>query len=303
MSPFNRDLFLGVFIGVFAYIILYIGKGIQKYAIEGLKIEKKVKSKHSGIWIIGTILTSSFVFVQWIPLSIFHTPMNLIAPLEGIGLTTLLLFSIFVLNEKITKLELVGIFLIILGTVLINVKVVTPEELQRESLNLTNFGICLGVTLGIALLFFLIVFRRSEALTGVVLGFAAGCFMAFQTLSKRITDIEGLVAIFTFVMFGFAIVTLGLSQWAFVKARANLVVPSFTSASIILTTLLGIFVIGESLFNLQIGGIVCIILGILFLNLIRKESDQETPHSDAPTDDNETNEEQPQKFPSNNRRK
>ena len=156
MSPFNRDLFLGVFIGVFAYIILYIGKGIQKYAIEGLKIEKKVKSKHSGIWIIGTILTSSFVFVQWIPLSIFHTPMNLIAPLEGIGLTTLLLYSIFFLKEKITKLELVGIFLIVLGTVLINVKVVTPEELQRESLNLTNFGICLGVTLGIALLFFLI---------------------------------------------------------------------------------------------------------------------------------------------------
>lgn len=91
MSPFTRDLFLGVFIGVFAYIILYIGKGIQKYAIEGLKVDKKVKSKHSGVWIFGTILTSSFVFVQWIPLSLFHTPMNLIAPLEGIGLITLLI--------------------------------------------------------------------------------------------------------------------------------------------------------------------------------------------------------------------
>ncbi|MCK5185035.1 MAG: hypothetical protein KAQ95_12070 [Candidatus Heimdallarchaeota archaeon] len=291
MSPFNRDLFLGVFIGVLAYIILYIGKGIQKYAIEGLKVDKKIKSKHSGVWIIGTILTSSFVFVQWIPLSVFHTPMNQIAPLEGIGLITLLLFSIFALKEKITKLELVGIFLIILGTVLINVKVVTPEELQRESLNLTNFGICLGATIGICLIFFLIVFRRSETLTGVVLGITAGCFMAFQTLSKRITDIEGLVAIFTFVMFAFAIMTIVFSQWSFVKARANLVVPSFTSASIILTTILGIFVIGESIFNIQIGGIVCIILGIIIMNLIRKVDDQEKLVSDTHLNNNHIDEE------------
>ena len=82
MSPFNRDLFLGVFIGVFAYIILYIGKGIQKYAIEGLKIEKKVKSKHSGIWIIGTILTSSFVFVQWIAL--YSTPNRFLVAWVGL---------------------------------------------------------------------------------------------------------------------------------------------------------------------------------------------------------------------------
>ena len=277
MSPFNRDLFLGVFIGIFAYIILYIGKGIQKFAIEGLKVDKKIKSKHSGVWIVGTILTSSFVFIQWIPLSVFHTPMNLIAPLEGIGLVTLLLFSTFVLKEKITLLELIGVYLIVLGTVLINVKAVTPLELQRESLNLTNFGICLGVTIGISILLFLLVFRKSETLTGVVLGLSAGSFMAFQTLSKRITDIEGLVTIFTFVMFAFAIITLGLTQWAFVKARANLVVPSFTSTSIILTTILGIFVIEESIGTIQINGIVCIILGIIIMNLIQKKNKQDQP--------------------------
>lgn len=277
MSPFNRDLFLGVFIGIFAYIFLYIGKGIQKFAIEGLKVDKKIKSKHSGVWIVGTILTSSFVFIQWIPLSIFHTPMNLIAPLEGIGLITLLLFSTFILKEKITLLELIGVYLIVLGTVLINVQVATPIELQRDSLNLTNFGICLGATIGISIFLFLLVFRKSETLTGVVLGLSAGSFMAFQTLSKRITDIEGLVAIFTFVMFAFAIITLGLTQWAFVKARANLVVPSFTSTSIILTTILGIFVIEESIGTIQINGIVCIILGIIIMNLIQKKNKQDQP--------------------------
>jgi drug/metabolite transporter (DMT)-like permease len=77
-----------------------------------------------------------------------------------------------------------------------------------------------------------------------------------------------------------------------VKARANLVVPSFTSTSIILTTILGIFVIGESLFKIQIGGIISIILGITLMNLVRKESDQEKPQIDNPINQ-ETIEEQP----------
>jgi len=274
MSSFNRDLFLGVFIGVIAYITLYIGKGIQKLAIEGLKIDKKVKSKHSGVWIVGTILTSSFVFVQWIPLSVFHTQMNLIAPLEGIGLVTLLLFSAFVLKERITLLEFIGVYLIILGTILINTNIATPAELQRESLNLVNFGISLAVIVGLSVVLFLLVFKKSDTLSGVVLGLSAGSFMALQTLSKRITDIEGMVAIFTFVMFTFAIITLGLTQWAFVKAKANIVVPSFTSTSIIVTTILSIFVVEESIANIQINGIVCIILGIIFMNLIHKKDEK-----------------------------
>jgi multidrug transporter EmrE-like cation transporter len=275
MSSSKGLLVLGIFTGVIAYVTLYLGKGIQKYAIEGLKIDKKVKSKHSGIWIFGTILTALFVFIQWIPLSVLHTPMNLIAPLEGIGLITLLIYSAFALKEKISILEGIGIFFIVLGTVLINVVAITPEELQRESLNLMNFGISLSVIVVVFALLFLIVFRKSKTLTGVVLGLAAGCFMAFQTLAKRITDIEGLVAIFTFVMFAFAIATLGLTQWALVKARANVVVPSFTSASIILTTLLGIFVIDESIFKLQISGIVCIVLGIIVMNLLQKDKQKE----------------------------
>lgn len=85
---------MGLIIGIIAYIAVYVGKGIQKYAIEGLKVDKTVKSKHSGIWIVGTILTSSYFFLQWIAL--LFAPINIIAPLEGIGLITLLFFSYYV---------------------------------------------------------------------------------------------------------------------------------------------------------------------------------------------------------------
>lgn len=279
----NLLLFFGVLIGIIAYIALYIGKGIQKYAIEGLKEDKSVKSKHSGIWIFGTVLTASFVFIQWVPLTFFHTPMNLIAPLEGIGLVTLLAFSIFFLKEKISTLELFGVIFIIVGTVLINLVAVAPEELQRAVLNLKAFWICLGIISGTSLLAFLFVFRVSETLTGVILGLTAGSFMAFQTLAKRITDIDSLALIFTFVTFLFAILTLGFTQFALTKTRANIVIPCFTSASISLTTLFGIFVIDEIIYPIQIIGIICIIIGIFGMNINHAKSQEKTPIDEEDT--------------------
>ncbi|MCD6570284.1 MAG: hypothetical protein J7L53_06235, partial [Deltaproteobacteria bacterium] len=66
----GRILF-GLILGVISYISLYTGKGIQKYAIEGFKADRtiKIKSKHSGIWIFGTILTALFMFIQWAALN------------------------------------------------------------------------------------------------------------------------------------------------------------------------------------------------------------------------------------------
>jgi len=267
MVAFNPDLFFGVFIGLIAYVSLYIGKGIQKYAIVGLQEEKKIKSKHSGIWIFGTILTALFVFIQWVPLAVFHTPMNLIAPLEGVGLITLLVFSFFVLKETISKEEIAGVVLIITGTVLINVVARDPVELIRADFTLNAFLIALGILLILSIPLNIIAFRKPSSIIGILLGLNAGCFMAFQTLAKRLSDIGELALIFTFVTFAFATVTLAITQFAFTIARANVVVPSFASTSIILTIILGVFIINEIIVSIQIAGIALIIFGIIVMNL------------------------------------
>ena len=267
MGIFNSDLFFGVLIGLIAYISLYIGKGIQKYAIVGLQEEKTIKSKHSGIWIFGTVLTALFVFIQWVPLAVFHTPMNLIAPLEGVGLITLLIFSFFVLKESISKEEIMGVILILAGTLLINVAAKDPVELLQEDFTLNAFLIALGILLFISIPLNIIAFRKPSNIIGILLGLNAGCFMAFQTLAKRLSDIGELALIFTFITFAFATITLAITQFAFTMARANVVVPSFASTSIILTIVLGILVINEKIVNLQIAGIVLIITGIITMNL------------------------------------
>ena len=266
------ELALGILFGLIAYITLYIGKGVQKYAIEGFKEDRKIKSKHSGIWIFGTILTASFVFIQMVPLTVFHTPMNLIAPLEGIGLVSLLLFSFFVLKESISKTEILSVVLIITGTILINVAAKDPVELMQADFNRNSFLIAFGILLFLNIPLVFIAFRKPSNLVGIMLGLNAGCFMAFQTLTKRIMDIGELALIFTFVMFAFATITLAITQFAFTMARANVVVPSFATTSIILTIILGVFVINETIDSIQIAGIVCIILGITVMNILQPYS-------------------------------
>ena len=95
-----NGIIIGFFIGIIAYTLLYLGKGFQKYGIEILKEEKSLKN--SIIWIFGTILTSLYMFIQW--LALLYAPINIIAPLDAFGLIILMLFSYFVLKEGVKRI-------------------------------------------------------------------------------------------------------------------------------------------------------------------------------------------------------
>lgn len=261
------NIIIGLFIGTLGYCLLYLGKGIQKYAIEGFKGEKQfeIKSKHSGIWIFGTILTSSNVFIQWAAL--LFAPINVIAPLEGLGLIILIIFSYYVLKEKIVKVQLIGIALIITGTILI--PLFNPNT---GSITIIDFDIPLFIILSLIILsseVILILVSKSNQFkaAGLILGITAGTFMAFQTTSKRITAIpeSTIILIFTIITFIYSILTLVMSQYAFTKAKANIVVPCFTSASIIIAILLGFVSLNEQLEFVQIIGIALIVAGVILL--------------------------------------
>jgi uncharacterized membrane protein len=289
MVSTNWKLAFGIIIGLISYLLLYIGKGIQKYAIEGFKEVKNEKkedkrkktgkaAKNSGIWIFGTILTAAFLFIQWIPLTYFDTPINLIAPLEGFGLIVLLVFSYFVLKEKVTRIEIFGAVLVIVGIIFINVVASSPTALLREDVNFTSFWIFFGIIFGLETLGILIatLILNNKRWSGMLIALLAGTCMAWQTLSKRISDIKGLGWIFVFVVFALATATLGFTQWAFTKIQANLVVPIFTSTSIILTAILGNFVINEIIKLIQIVGMGIIVIGIVLISAFDKPQDLES---------------------------
>lgn len=267
------EIVIGISIGIIAYVMLNLGKGIQKMAIEGYKIDKTIKSKSSGFWIFGTILTSLYMFIQWIAL--FFAPINMIAPLEGVGLIVLIIFSYFVLDEDITFTEILGIVLIIIGVIL-----ATAFKTYGVVVNSGRFEPILFIIILSALFLIegvLIVFSiiQNDKGAGFILGTTAGTLMAFQTVSKRITAIPNLslTIVFGILTLVFAVFTLLMTQLAFAKSKANRVVPCFTSASISLSILIGVITLQEQIIIIQIIGIVVVVVGVIVLTAFRKDSE------------------------------
>lgn len=271
---FDIKKIIGLSTGFIAYTILYLGKGIQKYAVEGFKDQGKVnvKDKNTGIWIIGTILTSIYMFIQWAAL--FLAPINLIAPIEAIGLIVLVIFSFYILKEDISKLQIIGIGLIIIGTILITLFNVNSSEVGFNDFQIELFLIFSLTIIFIEFIAILISKLNNSKMTGLILGITAGTFMAFQTVTKRITAIPNAILslTFTIITFLFAILTLIMTQYAFTRAKANVVVPCFTSASIIIAVLISYITLNEIIVVSQIVGFVIIVFGIIFLTAFTSET-------------------------------
>lgn len=267
-------ILIGLVIGMLAYSMLYLGKGIQKYAIEGYKADKvKVKSKNTGWWIFGTVLTALNMFIHWFAL--LFAPINIIAPLEGIGLIVLIVFSFYVLKERITKVQIYGIISIILGTILVTFFNINTGEIVFADFNGTVFMISTIAIVAVEFSIALISKFKSKKFFGLSLAIIAGTFMAIQTLTKRITAIPNsmIILIFTITTFLMSVLTLVFTQIAFSKANANVVIPLFTSLSIILAIALGVLSLNESLVILQYPGILIIVFGVILLTGFSKNSD------------------------------
>jgi uncharacterized membrane protein len=258
----EQNLPLGLMIGLISYLALYIGKGVQKLAIEGIKSES-IRSRHTGIWIAGTILTALPVFIQWAALA--FAPMNLIAPLEGFGLLGLLCFSLLVLKEKITKRSVVGSVHIIVGTALVALFSSGPPPIGAGDLSTFLLLIIITPLLTAETAAILISKRHGYRFAGPIIGFTAGTCMALQTFFKRVSMIPDVRIIAAVCVFIFTPLTLVVTQFGFVKAKANEVVPLFTSGSIIIASILGVFTLNERMLPAQIAGIGLIIAGILLL--------------------------------------
>jgi len=68
------------------------------------------------------------------------------------------------------------------------------------------------------------------------------------------------------------VLTLLIQQFSFTKAKANVTVPCYTSASIIIALFLGSMVLNENIIPIQIIGVCFIIAGVICVSAFRDES-------------------------------
>jgi len=249
---------------------LYLGKGIQKYAIDGLRIYKLIKKKTYRIWIFGTLLTAVYFTLEWVAL--IFAPINIIAPLGGCGLLFMLPFSYFVLHEEVYKIQIMGSILIILGTALVTIFNPNTGEIYLEDFNLLLLLASSIPIILVEMIFILISKLNGYLGAGLIIGLTAGTFNALQSISKRISAIpEPIISlVFTCITFIMAILTLLFTMYAFTKAEASIVVPCDVSADISIAVLISLFAVNERIEIIQIIGIIVIIFGVIFITGFRK---------------------------------
>ncbi|HUY00759.1 MAG TPA: DMT family transporter [Candidatus Deferrimicrobium sp.] len=268
----DLDIFIGILLAIIAYAALYLGKGLQKYAIVGFTKEgatRGEKGKHSGIWIAGLVLTGAFLFIHLFALK--FAAISIIAPFEGLGLVILCLFSHFILKESIDRIKSVGISLILIGLILTAIFIPSPEE-APPFFDWVLFLILFCVIMSIFTIAGLFSKFNKYKAAGVIFGSFAGAFMCFQTLAKRVTWLPG-YSYFLFITFAFAAATLLMTNFGFLKAKAVVIVPCFTAMSIMLPTILAIFLFNEPVVLLQWIGIIIIVVGVIFLTAFSKEEE------------------------------
>ena len=181
------DIIIGVLLTILSQAALNIGQILEKKAVDRMpKIEETSGGQNlknfakSSLWLTGFILATISWYI-YLPALAF-APISLLAPLMGVGLVILVIFSYFYLKEPIAIKEIIGIVIIIIGMIILGIN--SSSSSSTYTLNQVNViftgGNNIWFTAAIMLvIFFCILFPIAQKYrgAGVFFGLAAGLMM------------------------------------------------------------------------------------------------------------------------------
>jgi len=287
MNPTSSKIWLVILLGVLSTIQNHLAKAFERHGIETLdhfghklvKSGKKQKGirKKSLIYILGLILNQT-VFIY----HLFTTPLGgttaIYTSMYGVGLLVLLLYSVKVLKEPLSREEMMGAMAILLGTLIIGI-----EGLQRPPLNMAWMNVnqtLMAVTLLFslcAIVIYVSLRDGSRHTIGLGFGFSAGAIGALDPLLKGIGQThggseafgpEGMVGWVIFLgSFLVGFISFLIDQWGFyLRVRANVLVPTFNASYIAVPVIFQALLLpGYSLYFSTFIGLGFIILGFVRL--------------------------------------
>ena len=163
----------------------FVGYSIHATAQAGQKIGLAIAVRHRvrglTVWTLATLSMPLSVFLVLFAVSIGNA--SLVGAMSGSGLISLAIFSHLQMHERISKRELLGVFIITAAATLIgcfNVKT-TPTEPA-----LTSLYIYLPVVCGLYLLLWFL-FRHRDRIVGVVIAGLSGALGGFVPLFQKMS--------------------------------------------------------------------------------------------------------------------
>ncbi|MHA1272882.1 MAG: hypothetical protein ACTSVV_04670 [Promethearchaeota archaeon] len=278
MPPINSIIICLLF-GLASTCTLHLAKAMERHGIEIFNFKKsfKEKGKKPLIYIIGLVFNN--IVVLWQILGLMFGPAAVFSSVFGIGLIILMLYSHYILKEDISKIELFGAILIILGTTAVGfLYIIEPSVIEEVNYDRFYFLIIIIVIVFSILLIFSF---KTNIGVAFIFGAIAGSFGGIDNVLKRIglkagfmelinsilsLSQEGIIFLFSLISanLAFLITQIGFGK----KADASKLVPMYNSFYIIMPIIFELVIFDNVYLSIwKILAIGVIIIGIFLMNL------------------------------------
>ncbi len=267
---------LTLLFGLLATTSLHLARALTRQGIDTFKLKANVekRKKKSAIWMIGFTLNN--IVTVFMILGLMFGPATIYNSVFGLGLIVLLLYAYYIMDEKISRREILGAALITIGTVGIGIIAIfysteTPTILYDSFF--TSIYILLPITAIIIVIgyiyhkFTLILFAPISGIIAAIgsdlmyVGNLDGGFSPYPSILLPIYVIGGALGVVSFL----------LSQLAFYRgAHASIFVPLFNGLYIFTPFVYEIFIFEVKhtdfiAFFVKLPFLILVFLGIYFI--------------------------------------
>jgi drug/metabolite transporter (DMT)-like permease len=268
---------LGISLAIAASTFLNVGKGMQKWKVAVLANRRRVLSaehrRNFAIWVAGVLLTMVATVLYSFALKFTDKP-STVSALNGVGLIGLVVFAWWVLKERVGSRELLGAVLVIAGTALMG----AFDQPRPQEAGFSQAGFLAWCVGGVALYAPLALYSwRAKRWHGLVFGSMGGCMIGTSmvlgdmALADAGNDIFGQFGgpyVYLALIIGTG--ALGVTQLAFWRASAMVVVPTMNSFVICTPAGIQALTFGTILQPIQFVGLAVIVAGVVALTLGHK---------------------------------
>jgi multidrug transporter EmrE-like cation transporter len=273
----NRAL-VAISLGLLSQILGNLGLGVQKQGSTGLREYRNFFKSSAirmllGIWVVGVVMRVIATFISFPAVALGQA--SIIASFGGIGVATLVIYAALVLREPISPREMLGVHLIIGGTVLAGY---FGAEVTQAPVNIVHLDVLVMWSLGMVfacLAASIWTYNAAPQQTGLVFGMCAGVadglgllfckVMCDHTMSQGV--MHNFVDLWSWAWVAVSIASFVLIQAAYLRARAVTVVPAYTCVTIVVPVLAAPFVFGDVLGLPLLAGVSLLLLGIVTLSM------------------------------------
>ncbi|MDP8254871.1 MAG: EamA family transporter [Candidatus Alcyoniella australis] len=235
---------------------------------QGFKAFRKEHRRDLAGWASGFLLTFAASPLLSYAMKLTDKA-GIVSATCGVGIVGLVIFASVVLKERFGKREAIGCLMVLAGTMLMGYFNKPIEIFQGYPI--AKLFIVIGI-IGSFTLLLCVAAWKTNKLISLTFGATAGLFIGFSLMLADLALIQSgndflgqLKNPFPYIALTTGTVALVLTQLAFFRGRAMVIVPTINSIMIASPPILELIVLGTVMSIMQVVGLLVILGGVLVL--------------------------------------